>query len=930
AASMLARTAATAANAAEITGRITESTGDVGLQGAIVRIVETGQTATTDRQGEFRFANVPAGEYTLEVSYLGADQQSRQVVLTSDADAVTTDFTLGMEVAVSDNILVVGQRGQLTSAINRQRSADNLITVLSADAIGAIPDENVAEAARRAAGVNVVNDQGEGRYVSIRGLDPNFVTSSFNGVRLPSPEAGDRQVPLDVIDADVLSAIEITKTLTPDMPGDTIGGNIEIETLSGLDQSSRLLRARVAGIYTDLVEETGYRGSLTFADQFNDGKLGLAISLAHQNRPFGSENLETNAEWNDSPAFYPNEVELRDYLVERERTTLAVNLDFAPNAETDLYIRSIYSDFSDQEFRTTAVIPFEDGDVDPSSSGNVAVINAAPGDEIEIERELKDRLETQTIYSLAAGGDRRAGLWIFDAQASYSKAEEIEDNALYSVFVQELDAGAFTIDSTDGELPRISLDPTLTAAWNDASAYEFDGFELVDGATSDEEWAFEFNAERDLNAFGGSGFIKFGAQARLREKGFKADVTFFEDFAGGDLFLSDFEGAVDYPLAEFGPAVNGGQIRAFFNQNRSQFDIDDIDTAIDSNVETYTANEDVFAAYLMHTVERGDFQVVYGLRVEDTEYDAVGNQVDLIEAGETVGAVTYADDTVLVSQTNAANSYTDWLPSINVRYTFDDNLIGRASYYASIVRPNPEQAAPFVAIERAGGDVEGEAGNPDLDRAQADNFDVSLEYYPNRDSVLSANLFYKRIENFIAGTSFSNVVVNGVTFDELDTFINLDDADLFGFELNYQQALTMLPGLLDGVIVGANFTYVDSEVSLSDGREIPVPGQSEHVANLILGYEKGPIDLRIAASYRDRFLDGIDEGGGGIDRYATEHFGVDVSAKYDFTEQFQGFVEFKNITDEPFAAVVETGGRNLNSQYEEYGWTAIFGVAARF
>ncbi|MGJ3233093.1 MAG: TonB-dependent receptor [Oceanicaulis sp.] len=930
AASALALAAATAANAAEITGRITEATGDIGLQGAIVRIVETGQTTTTDRQGEFRFANVPAGDYTLEVSYLGADEQTRQVVVASEFDTVTTNFTLGMDVMVSDNILVVGQRGQLTSAINRQRAADNLITVLSSDAIGAIPDENVAEAARRAPGVNVINDQGEGRYVSIRGLDPNFVTSSFNGVRLPSPEAGDRQVPLDVVDADVLSAIEITKTLTPDMPGDTIGGNIEIETLSGLDQTSRLLRARAAGIYTDLVEETGYRGSLTFADQFNDGKLGLAISLAHQNRPFGSENFETDAEWETGAATFPNEVELRDYLVERERTTLAVNLDFAPDAETELFIRSIYSDFSDQEFRTVALIPFGDGVVDPASTSTLAVLNAEPGDEIEIERELKDRLETQTIYSIAAGGERTAGLWIFDAQGSYSKASEVEDNALYSVFVQEFDSGSFTIDTSNPELPSIGFANGAGAGWNDASGYEFDGFELVDGETSDEEWAFEANAERDFGAFGGSGFIKFGGQVRLREKGYEADVTFFEDFAGGDLFLDQFRGEVDYPFADFGPAVDAGAIRDFFNQNRNQFEIAEIDTAVDSNVENYEANEDIYAAYVMHTVEVNDLQIVYGVRVEDTEYDAVGNQVDVIEEGEMVDGVTFAEDTVVVSQTNAANSYTDWLPSVNLRYTLSDQLIARASYYASIVRPNPEQAAPFVQIERSGGDVEGEAGNPDLDRAQADNFDASLEYYPNRDSVLSANVFYKRIENFIAGTAFDDVTLNGVDLDELETFINLDEADLMGFELNYQQALTQLPGLLSGLIVGANYTYVNSEVTLPDGREIPVPGQSENVANLILGYENGPLDLRIAASYRDRFLDGINEGGDGIDRYANEHLGVDFSAKYDFTENFQGFLEFKNITDEPFVAVVETGGRSLNSQYEEYGWTAIFGASARF
>ena len=176
AASMMAL-AAGAAQAGEITGRVTESTGTVGLQGAIVRISETGQTVSSARDGSFRLSNVPAGDFTLMVDYLGADAQTRSVTLISADDQVETNFVLGADVAADDNILIIGQRGQLTSALNRQRAAAGLISVLSADAVDRLPDENVAEAARRIAGVNVLNDQGEGRFVSIRGIDPNLNTT---------------------------------------------------------------------------------------------------------------------------------------------------------------------------------------------------------------------------------------------------------------------------------------------------------------------------------------------------------------------------------------------------------------------------------------------------------------------------------------------------------------------------------------------------------------------------------------------------------------------------------------------------------------------------------------------------------------------------------------------------------------------------------
>jgi hypothetical protein len=180
----MAALAAGAAQAGEITGRVTEATGSVGLQGAIVRISETGQTVTTSRDGSFRLANVPAGDFTLVVDYLGADAQSREVTLINADAVVETNFVLGADVAVEDNILIIGQRGQLTSALNRQRAADGLISVLSADAVDRLPDENVAEAARRIAGINVLNDQGEGRFVSIRGIDPNLNTTTACVCRL--------------------------------------------------------------------------------------------------------------------------------------------------------------------------------------------------------------------------------------------------------------------------------------------------------------------------------------------------------------------------------------------------------------------------------------------------------------------------------------------------------------------------------------------------------------------------------------------------------------------------------------------------------------------------------------------------------------------------------------------------------------------------
>lgn len=914
----VAALAASAAQAGEINGRVTEATGAVGLQGAIVRVSETGQTVSTSRDGSFRLANVPAGDFTLVVDYLGADAQTRSVTLINADAVVETNFALGADVAVEDNILIIGQRGQLTSALNRQRAADGLISVLSADAVDRLPDENVAEAARRIAGINVLNDQGEGRFVSVRGIDPNLNTTTVNGVRLPSPEADNRQVPLDVIDSDVLSSIIISKSLTPDMPGDTIGGNIEIETLSGLDQDERLLQFSLRGIYADVVEEFGYRGSLTFADNFMDGRLGVALSISDQQRKFGSENAEVDGGWETGVSVpFPGEFENRNYDITRERTSVVFNLDFDATESTNLYLRSTYSDFSDQEYRSRVENKFEDPDYLDISSGGGAFFDASTGDEFEVDRDIKDRLEEQTIYAIAVGGETVTGPWSVDYQLAYAYAEEAEPDRIDTGFRAKFDEGVFGVNVNDAMLPQVIFgDAAAEAAYLDASNYEFDGLEFLNGVAEDDEWSFQFNVQRDM-AFGDYfGFIKSGVQYRTREKSYDATTLVYGGYdngSGDDLTLAGFASTVEYPLGNFGPAPVPQTVREFFNTNRADFELDDTDTLFASAGDDYSASEDVFSAYLMGSVDIDALRIVAGVRVEDTQFDTTGNQID--------------EDLESVTSVSSENEYTDWLPSVNLRYEASENVIVRGAYYASISRPNLAQTAPRIVIDD---DDEAEAGNPDLDRQQAQNFDLMVEYYPTEDAVISGGVFYKSIDNLIATFVDDNPgQLNGADINELTTFANIDEADLLGFEFNYQQALTMLPSVLQHTIIGANYTYVDSDATLADGREITLPLQSQNVFNLMLGYDDGRLDLRAALSYRDEFIDELG-GEAAEDRIALEHTQIDFSAKYDLTDNMRLYFDFKNAFDEPFRAAFRDGGRELNSQYEEYGWQTQFGFRYTF
>jgi TonB-dependent receptor len=289
-----------------------------------------------------------------------------------------------------------------------------------------------------------------------------------------------------------------------------------------------------------------------------------------------------------------------------------------------------------------------------------------------------------------------------------------------------------------------------------------------------------------------------------------------------------------------------------------------------------------------------------------------------------VGGVVLGDDTLFVTLQSVADEYTDVLPSVLGRFELAENVIARAGYYASIQRPNPGQFAPRILVEQNDDDeVEGEFGNPDLERLEAQNFDVSIEWYPNNDAVVYVGYFYKDLENIIAPVEYANITLNGRLFDEAASFINLPEGEVSGLEFNYQQALDFLP--VEGFIIGFNATWTESEAVLADGREIALPGQSDTVWNAVLGYDRGPWDLRAVVSTRSEYLDEI-RGGADEDRFVLEHTQLDLSARFDLSDNLQVFGDLKNVTDEPYRAVTRPDGVDRIEQFEEYGWSAVFGM----
>ena len=932
----LAVTAASVAPLAALAdGRIEGVVGSAGttnIEGAVVVIEELDRRTATRRDGSFTFGSVPAGRYTVRVEYFGADPVTSEIRVRDDETA-RTDFDLGRSAVAIENIVVYGQAAQLASALNRQRAADSITSIVSGPSIGALPDQNAAEALSRVPGTFLERDQGEGRYIGIRGIDADLNTTSINGLRVPAPEDDKRAIQLDVVPSELLGSLEVTKSVTPDMDGDTLGGSINIESVSAFDRRERAFTFQAESTYSELTEDTNPRVNGSYSDIFDfagiQDSLGVAVALSWYDRDFGSDNVENGDGWPDdveridgSEFRGAEEIEQRDYLITRERFGAAVNLDFRPNDRDQFYLRTLFSEASDQEFRMANIMVFED-EVN-GGARNDSTEGAATWDNAPLEKEFKDRYEEASVLSVALGGTSFRGPWTIDYRAGYSQSEQDTPDDRQIVFVGEgLTLGYDGLGEEIGVFGGSGVD--------DDANFEMDEFGLAGSITEDEETSFQLDFTRDLSDLGYSGTLQFGGKVRLREKFADAREAIYDGFPGDPTLADGFAAPLDYDVSApfIGSAISESAVDAFVAANLDAFDLDADETLINDAGDDYEAEEDVFAAYAMTRWERGPLLVVGGLRYEYTDFAASSEAVIEDEAtGGGLSLVPVGSDT----------SYGNLLPSITMRWRLNDAMQLRAAASQTLARPEFSDVAPIssVELEDAGGEVElaAELGNPELDPYQSTNLDAAFEWYFGEIGLLSVGVFYKDIEDFVVVTNVGGTIdlsglIGNIAVADADVFqpINGDQAELYGLELAFSKRFSELPAPLDGLLVNANATFTESEASIAlRPEEIDLPGQSDTVANLILGYEKGPLSLRLSGTFTGERLEELVEPDDALfDRYQSDHFQVDFAGTWDLTERWQLSAEVVNINDEPFYA---NFGRNdrFNSQFEEYGRTFTIGV----
>lgn len=874
-----------------IRGKVTDAETGEPLVGAIVTLEGASHplNAFVQLDGSFVFKNLKPGTYTIKVSNIGYEELTgQQAILTESTPNAFVNIVLKVKATEMTAVDVsTKSNGSDAGARGLEKKAISLQNILSEKTIQLLPDVTVANALQRVSGVSIQRStSGEGRYAIIRGMDERYNNTLVNGIKIPSPDAKYRYVPMDLFPSEILERLEVIKSLTPSMEGDAVGGTMNLVMknapehflfsanasagFSGLFSSSRPFSAfnhsavnfrspaEINGNSYVATQTDFSRGNLNFTsknlplnstagitigDRWLHQRLGAILSASYQNiyRGSNSDFLVPNAQPQVvnglDNQYVISDLYNRKYSTQTSRLGIHNKIDFtlAPGHTLSLY--NMYVQMNEYQTRSTY---------------DSVYLNKLS------DNFMRSRLQKQSIYSSTLQGNHILNQFFrFNWTGTYASAKsKVPDMAEY--------------DYQSATTPGKYIVQKMSRTW-------------------------QHNADRDL-----AGYVNFLFTPTLS--------TLHPQFSIGGMYRHKSRNNYynDYSLS---PVLVGGlpQYWSDFNSAQYQFSPASLGTGniTAANPNTYISHENVSAGYVQLNFLVGqNWQIIGGARVEHTEQ----------------GFTTVMPKSFPAWEGNV--KYTDLLPSVIFKYTISSKQDIKASYFRSIVRPDFYEIIPT----QINGELFDIKGNDSLHHSIADNLDLRYELFPGGANQILIGAFYKTIHNPIEYA----IVRNGGPSAQFLMPENFGDAHNYGLEV----VITKYIGMFG---VSANYTYTSSRITTNKqyfyrdpslgitskivSQTRPMQGQADHIGNLSLLYKNPKIglDLQVAFVYTGKRISQVSPYYN-LDYYQLGQGILDFSFEQKLSHRFSIYGKVNNITNTPSKTVIYQAP-DLNSKFPDQEFT---------
>lgn len=881
------------------------------VEGAAVSIPTANRATVTQADGSFQLGGLQPGDYVVTIASAGFDERVVPVSVRAGADSVV-EVKLESSVVLLGAMTVTSQAEGQAQALNLQRYSEGIRKIASQDALAVARAGEVGEALQTLPGVYLEVSTHQPARAVLRGIESQYNSLTFDGVRAPNINA-DRADTVSAFPAESLQRVELFKSVTPDRPGDAVGGAINLVSRRAFDLSGPLLRVTLGATYNDQQQNWDKQGNFDYGRTFLGDRLGVFFSVNHYRTDRGYHEATMSYGVDAANRFTLSNLTLLDRVEDDSwKLKMSGSVEYKLTPSTIVSFTGLYSnDTRSLEDRRFIV-----------SGGSRTFVSqdrgTMTGARLGLDRRY--RVPVSATKQFGVGARHDYDLWDIDYRVSYVRADNSYDETFYPAVRSA--ATNFTYDRSERRFPTVTGTSGLN--FNNPAIYDHNVVQRTQSPSHDDGIAVQWNARRDLPELFTRSYLKAGLDYSGRwwaitgqglgtwsYTGPQPASAFLEpyynsrymDEAGGRFLVPRINVALD-------PFLDA------FRQRPQEFTRQALASDLLTLQRTQSLHEQIGAVYALGSFTLGKFNILTGARIEHTDYAGKAyrvNQTTTTIAGATRGTTTLEDTQVL--------------PGLHVNYNFAPRLIGRAAIYKTIARPAGADLLPASTINDTSRTIT--EGNPNLKVTESLNIDASLEYYLKPIGVLSLGAFQKDIDGFFYDSSSTVVggLYDGYALNNRSLGLG---GKVKGLEFEWQQRLTFLPGLLSSLSMGSNFTWITSRGNYPDrpGSGLTFTGTAPRNGNFNLSFARAGFDIRAYYNYRADYLSTIGARAV-LDVYEQARKTIDVLARYKPKGgKFVYQISAKNLGNDP--KITYQGDRSNPRSVRYFDWSISSSIGYDF